>query len=430
MTTSNNSNAKGVFFAELDDDYQLLRGLTEDQLHERAVCYFLLAPGVIIHPAYIWQSEMTHKLISGPAGDLFTPPFTHLELGNYQNINDYMRRRIERLEPPAQPTRELRQYQAHRGDLFEEAQRLDSRFASAVSRPVSATARDNRFRDLLFRDLQATDLDRGSLAAQLGAFDINPYDADEGRKITENIQRFVRGPRLVSVDTVRARIRGTGFDELEASEDLRRRLLALYYETYADDRTLIPATSKLLFGQVVNHYDADVFWSVIYRLFGNECRVLSKPESREAVAALRQIRESNEWQTFTSMYFDTLQTVDDMLWAQPDNVIKRFDDKRPPHSTIFILKRLWGRRKIDLTAAAFGAAALAATSAPFGTGEAIGATSAGVVSLGFAGTGLIKNARRFMEEYRSRDMVKVKNAVKTEVNKVLAAIRANERGED
>ena len=341
-----------------------------------------------------------------------------------------MRYRLERLGSPAQPTRELRQYQAHKDALFEEAGILDARFDSASSRPVSTACRDKEFRDLLFRDLQATDLDRVSLAAQLGAFRVDPSQADEGRKLAKQMQRFVRNSNLVSVDTVRARIRRYGFDELEDSEDLQRRLLALYYQTYADDQTIIPATSKLLLDQVINYYDADIFWNVMSRMFGNHSRLLASLEIPEAAGALRRIRESDDWTAFTAMYFNTLQTVDETLWSQPDSVIRTFDSKNPPRSTTFILKRLWSRRKIDLAGAAFGAVALASSAAPFGTGEEIGATAAGIASIGLGGIGLVRYIHRFIEEYKSQDMMKVKDTIKREVHQVLAAIRSESRQTD
>jgi hypothetical protein len=47
----------------------------------RLVCYYLLAPTIILHPAYIWQSEETHTLVNTAGRELFRPPFTELELG-------------------------------------------------------------------------------------------------------------------------------------------------------------------------------------------------------------------------------------------------------------------------------------------------------------------------------------------------------------
>jgi hypothetical protein len=204
----------------------------------------------------------------------------------------------------------------------------------------------------------------------------------------------------------------------------------LYYQTYADDRTVIPATSKLLFGQVVDHYDVDVFWNVMTRFFGQQCIVLASLDNAEVAGALRRIRESEEWADFAAMYLDTLRTVDDTLWAQPNDLIATFNDKRPGHSTTFILKRLWARRKIDLAGAAFGAAGLAATQGPFSTAETAGATAAGVAGLAFAGTGLLRNLGKFMNEYRQQDIIKIRSTIKREVSQVLRTVRGQAKSDD
>jgi hypothetical protein len=415
------NSGKAIFFAELDDDYQEFRRLSEPELLQRTFCYYLLAPNLIIHPAYVWQSGMAHRLLNGPAGELLTPPFASLELGNYESINDYMTRRIERLHRAPQPTSELRQYEAHGENLFEEAKTLDRRFDSTTSRPVSVNLRDKRFRDLLYGDLGATDLDQLSLGTQFGAFRDDPPEG-LGREFTERIQRFVRTSGLVSVDTFRARLYNAGFRELEESKALRRRLLALYYQTYADERTVIPATSKLLFGQVVNPYDSDVFWNVMIRMFGNGCRALIAGDSSEVVSALQHIRESDDWASFVSMYFDTMSTIDETLWSQPDEVIKAFDQHRPVRSPMFILKSLWQKRKIDLSVAAFGAVALSSATT-FSSAPELITGSAGFLSAGIGAFGLLRSVRAFVGEYKGKELVRVKAAVKQQVERALGDIR-------
>ncbi len=419
------SSGKAIFFAELDDDYQEFRSLSDEDLIRRTFCYYLLAPSLIVHPAYIWQSRMAHRLLNGPAGDLLTPPFANLELGNYASINDYMTRRIERLHSVAQPTSELRQYESHGESLFEEAKSLDRRFNSTTSRPISVTLRDRRFRDLLYGDLGATDLDQLSLGAQLGALSETPPEG-LGREFAEKMQRFVRTAQLVSVDTFRARLYNAGFRELEGDRELRRRLLALYYQTYADGQTVIPATSKLLFGQVVNPYDSDVFWSTMVKMFGERCRALMT-DTPEIVSALRNIRESEEWPYFVSMYFDTLSTVDETLWSQPEEVIKAFDKHLPPRTPMFILKRLWQKRKIDLSAAAFGALAL--SSPTFSSMPEVFAGSAGAVSVGIGAFGILRNVKKLVGEYKDKELSRVKSAVKEQVERVLREIRSKGDGD-
>jgi hypothetical protein len=265
------------------------------------------------------------------------------------------------------------------------------------------------------------------LGWQLGAFRINTSDAGNGRELAERMQRFVRTAGLVSIDTFIARLITYGFNELAASHELRRRLLALYYETYTDERTVIPATSKLLFGQVVNPYDSEVFWKVIARLFGPNCTALASSQDSEVINAIRNIKESSDWPAFVAMYFDTLQTVDDTLWAQPDQVIRTFDSIKPERSSMFILKKLWQRRRIELSSAAFGAIALSAATS-FNTVGEIGASVAGIAGSGFGAVTLLKAIRAFMGEYRSVDIVRVKGTVKEHVDRALSDIRKRDAG--
>ena len=411
---------KGIFFAELDDDYQELRRLSGDELLERTVCYFLLAPSLIIHPAYIWQSAMAHGLLHGGARELLRPPFVQLELGNHESILDYMGSRMDRLRSPSQPTRELRAYEAHGMRLFEEARRLDIRFSTASSRNVSASWRDKRFRELLLRDLGATDLDRISLAAQFSQMRSSYGETDKARQLSGLMQRFIRSANLVSVDTFLRRIYDEGFISLESNPSLRSRLLALYYQTYVDDETVIPSTSKLLSGQVVNAYDSEMFWGVMTRLFGHDCRVLAKPTAPELVHAIRSIRDSPDWSAFVSVYFETLSVIDDTLWTQPEEVIRRFDRADPGRSQIFVLRNLWQSRKLDLAAAAFGAIAVAASAVALDAAVGIMGTAAGLISLGTASVSLLTNVRRFTEQYRNQDVVRLKATIKAQVDRALA----------
>lgn len=415
---------KAIFFAELDDDYQELRRLSPDELLQRTVCYFLLAPSLIIHPAYIWQSKESHRLVHSSVQELLRPPFTQLELGQHSTIDEYMAKRIERLRKAGQSTRELRAYEAYGSNLFAEAKNLSIRFNTAVSREVSSSKRDLRFRDLLSRDLGATDLDRTSLAAQLGAVMPDMGGAEKGLELAESMREFARKNALVSVDTVLASIYNHGFPEIEKSDALRARLLALYYKTYADkdEDTLIPATSKLYLGTVVNPYDDEVFWGVMTRLFGPACQSLSKPSEPSLLRVLRAIRESSEWVTFTELYFDTLGTVDQALWSQPDKVVQQVAEREDPGKTRqFVLRKLWQRRKLDLAGAAFGAIAVPA--AAFDTSIATMGTVAGVAGLGTVGLSLVRNVRRFIDDYKNQDIVRLKTMINEGVSRALRSQR-------
>lgn len=416
-------NDKGVFFAELDDDFQQLQGLSEAELLKRTTCYFLLAPSLIVHPAYVWQSSMTHSLIHNTAVELIRPPVAQLELGQHNNIAEYMGTRIDKLITPRNPTRELREYERHGQRLRVEALNLDGRFKTAQSRDImSASLRDKRFRKLLKEDLDRTsDFDQVSLASRLKPYNIAPREADGRQGLLDVILNFVDEADLVSVDTFLRRIYDEGFPELEADRDLRTRLLAIYYETYADEQTIIPATSKLLPGQVVNKYDADVFWGVMVRLFGTNCRLLTDTSDPAAAAAIRGIHESADWRNFRAIYFDTLATIDETLWEMPQQVVDRFTVNIPPKTRMFVLKKLWQNRKRDLSVIAFGA--IGSSTTAFQTLPGDVASAAGITALGLGAAGIVMNIRAFIDNYRRQPMARIRETVKHHVERAVADMR-------
>jgi len=161
---------KAVFLGELDDDFQQLHGLDDPALSRRLVCYYLLAPHIVLHPAYIWQSPLTHHLVFGQMKELLRPPFTRVELGRYPSVNDYMDQRVSKVRRPNDPTRELRAYESHGDNLLEEARNLTIRFDVTRLHEVEATLRDQRFRGLVIGDVGATDFNEQTLGARFVAF--------------------------------------------------------------------------------------------------------------------------------------------------------------------------------------------------------------------------------------------------------------------
>lgn len=423
FNSSQNQDNKGIFFAELDDDFQSLQGLSEAELLKRATGYFLLAPSLIVHPAYIWQSSMTHRLVHVSAPELVRPPFAQLELGKHSTITEYMGTRIDKLTAPKYPTRELREYDRHGQQLRDDALNLDVRFKTAPSRDImSASLRDARFRKLLKQDLEkAEDFDRVSLASRLKPVYLAPRETDERQSLLEIMIDFVETGELVSVDTFLRRIYDEGFTELEADRDLRTRLLGLYYETYADEQTIIPATSKLLPGQVVNKYDTDVFWGVMVRLFGTNCRLLADPTNPASTAAIRAIHDSTDWSDFVSIYFDTLATVDQALWEMPQQVIDKFSVSAPPKTRIFVLKKLWQTRKRDLSGIAFGA--IASSTAAFQTLPTDIASTAGLAALGVGAASIVVSIRRFLDSYKRQSLVRIRETIRHHVERAVADMR-------
>lgn len=421
-----NIRGESVFFAELDDDYQELTQLDDRGLLSKLTCYYLIAPRIILHPAYIWQSGSTHSMLHRAGRELLRPPFTELELGLHENVESYMAERIEQLRRPRQRTRELVSYEKHGSDLLLQAREMSIRFGDARRREVAAHRRDRHFRDILYGDLSELSLDATSLAEHLRTVAISPEGSLEETTLGEALKDFVysRG-ELVSVDTFLKEIRDEGAPELASDVAVRKRLLALYYRTYCDRDTMIPGTRKLVPGSVVNPYDAEVFWAAMSAIFGDGFVRLSQSDDDASLRALREIRETADWERFVFAYFQTMESVDRAVRDQPDAVVSKLQTLHPGTTRTYVLKHLWDQKKLVISGAAFSS--LGALGFTLSTPAGITATSAGALGLAVSGKSLRDEIRRFTDIYRSLDMVKVRETVRVHVDRAVRELSIQSR---
>ena len=407
-----------VFFAELDDDYQDVTSLSSAELLGRLTCYFLIAPRIVLHPAYVWQSEESHSLLGSAGRELLRPPFTELELGAYDSVEDYMAQRIDQLRSPSVVTRELRSYEQHGDELLAEARNLSVRFDASARRQVPTHRRDRNFRSLLYKDLDRASFDSATLAQLLKTFSVTTHGNLTETRLGETLKDFVWSrAELVSVDTFLKEIDDQGFPEMARDATIRKRLLALYYETYCDSDTMIPGTRKLQPGTLVNPYDADVFWAAMGAIFGDKFASLSQANDPSALRALRDIRETADWASFTSMYFDTLSTVDRAVRDQPEAVVGKLKRLHPGSSRQYVLRQLWESRKLTLAGAAFAALGMPGftLASPIG----IGVSVAGGLGVAVSGASVTVDIQRFLERYRTQDLVKVRETIELHVNRAI-----------
>lgn len=410
-----------IFFAELDDDYQELAGLSEAELQSRLVCYYLIAPRIILHPAYIWQSQAAHRLLASTGKELLRPPYTDLELGLHDGIDSYMHQRISQLRRAGVPvTRELTSYEAHGDELFSEAKTMNLRFGPARRRDVPSQRRDHYFRGQIGADLNELSLNNSSLAQHLKTVSVGQDGALEETKLGARLKDFIDSADLVSVDTFLAELAQQGQGQLAHDPRIRKRLLALYYRTYSDRDTMIPGTRKLMPGSVVNCYDSEVFWASTQAIFGLGFARFANPDNDETLRALRDIRESSDWVVFQAAYFGTLNAVERSLQNQPESMIAKLSELHPGTSRAYVLQSLWEGRKISLLNAALSALGTIgiAFQTPLATVVSIAALGGAVLS----GKSLREAMKKFAAEYQSLEMVKVRATVQLHVDRTLRSI--------
>lgn len=310
---------KAVFIAELDDDFQDAFKLNQDIVLDRLTTYFLLANSLVIHPAYIWQSDISNRLAIGSARRLLAPPYATLELGKHDSVSSYMRQRISQLTKDG-PTPELGAYQRHGSELFDEASDLSLRFRTSIPRNVPAARRDHDFRNLLYSDLDRAGVDDRSMAQILGTLRVEQTGELVTTPLGDELKNFARvgSNHLVSMDTFLARINQSSRPELSHDVKVRRRLLGLYYHTYFDWDTVIPGAGLLEPGAIVNPFEPRVFWPAMSRIAGGRFARLRDAADPMSQQWLRDIWESRHWRAIREFYFDTLGILDTALrsWAE------------------------------------------------------------------------------------------------------------------
>lgn len=408
-----------VFLSELDDDFQDVVGLTQRALARRIVCYYLLAPHVVLHPAYVWQSDKSHDMVHRIGKEILRPPFTRLELGLHPSIQDYMGERIRQLRVPGYSTRELRSYESY-SDLDREAKDLSVRFDTAEKQKVSTYDRDAEFKRRLSVDAGNLSSDGDTLGELLGTVRLG-RDGVEATTFGDALQRFVAKSELVSVDSVLREIADRGKPELAASPLVQKRILGLYYGTYTDEGIVIPGTNKLAIGSVIDPYDSDLFWQAASDLFGSSFLALSDPSQGGVGVALRGLREDSYWVEFVASYLNIIATADDAIQRQPEEVLARLRSLNPGRSRNYILQRLWYEHKWPLASLMFGLiTAPAATGALIvGSGSAQTLGAATLAGVAVAGRDIRSKVRYLASQFQEIDGVRLRNRVHEHVTSVL-----------
>jgi hypothetical protein len=393
-----------VFFAELDEDLQVELGLDAAQLKRRAYAYFLLADTISVHPAYLWQSSLSHDLILGPGGGLLRPPFVTLALGDSSDAEEYMSTRIEKLKcsPVGAGSRELAQYHRRLVEPRDELRTVDREFSPETGFHLG-TSRDARFRRLLTEDLRA-EPEAASLARLVaGAIRVDEEEA------ASRLRRFVADADLVSMDTVEDQIRRIGAGgPIPAS--IRKRVMSKYYLANIDHRFVVPGASGLAVNRAIDPLDADLFWAVFAKLFGDEAAArISTADEIELQVVLWKLREDEGWLDFRRQYFSLLDAIDETLLSDPDGVVA---DLRSflRVSRLDVPRRLWREEKLPITSAVLSAA-LTAASPPGAVAMVAGAGIAGLLSF----VDLGRSVRRFVAEYNSRPFQQLQASIRNEV---------------
>ena len=397
-----------VYVIEADDDYP--RGPRDELpwLVRRLHCYALLADGLILHPAYIWQSRTTHDALRVSDTEILQSQITKFPLGDADSIVDYLKERLSKLGKAERTTEEEHQYRRWGSNLLSLAQRIDSGIAPSQVHQL-AHSRDTKFRQLLEADLRSS-VDPASLRSQISTHIQSRYTHLDVDNICEDLIRFVRDAELVSMETFRQRVSVHSLWSLLELPDFGRRLLSVYASANVDETVLIPGLSA--FGDsVVDPYDPDIFWAVFTALFGQDATdVFSSTPNAEVARSIREVRDTEQWQRFLKVYLSVLVQVDYSFRQSLSTVVRSIEGKLGKTSVSAFLKQLWKKHKVEVIGTVFGALALT-----FGTPLT---TTFGLASLALGSRQIVATARRFMVAYHTSGYAKVRELVATRVAEV------------
>lgn len=398
------SHLRRVFVAELDD-YQDLVLLGRAALLRRAYCYVLLADGVIVHPAYLWQSHLSNQLVLDELLELFRPPLAQLALGDSPSVVDYINQRIDRLRQQAPDmTEELRKYSYWESRLLEQARKLDKRFTAGTPYRASES-RDAQFRKLLSSDLNNS-LDQHSILNQLLSVARQSKVAIDREEVKEALLTFVKDTDLVSIETFSNQVRVIGVPALAEQQAYKKRVLDIYYHANVNPQIHIPGLSSLSPDRVVDPFDADVFWAVFAKLLGKRnAQSLSSSADPTMVRTLRELRDHELWQKYRSIYCDILCTVEGSARKHAEHIVTAIC-AQTGQDRLFVLRRLWAQHKIHIVACVCT-----------GLGISVGLRSilAGFGSLGFGLSPVFKDLYRFVQDYHSHELSRLRQVIDRQV---------------
>jgi len=399
---------RGIFVAEFDDDYQRVAGLDSDALRRRVRCYFLLAPTLLIHPAYVWQAPLTHALVNNEAPDLLAPPYAKVVLGDSPNLSEYMNQRMAKLSSGRShgSTAELRQYQRWGSDLAAQAAELDAKFADdAVS---FTTSRDAMFRRLLLRDLSGSAVAGESLREQILQHCLTYQQPNAASKVIRALRGFVSGAPLVSLDSIVGFLHRKDLPGLIGNGRFYSRLLVLYYRANVDGNYVVAGLPTLDPDDPTIHpYDPQLFWRVVEHVFGSTVEnTLADNTSPSVQNLFLKLKADPDWHSFTADYSNLRENMDRTLKAETDKVAEELE-LRSGYARLKLLPRVWRKQKRELITSILGLGFAAPATLEPGF-LAIGGGITAVIGVALT----LRPVRRFRDEYEQHYLTQLKKSLR------------------
>lgn len=298
-----------ILWVEGDDDARIVGGSCSAP--ESLLAYALLGRPLVLHPAYVWQSPQTHRMVLNDSGSLLVPPHAKLVLGDSSSTADYMRSRVAKLREAKDKFEcglvELAQYERYGAErITAESEALDERFGNNKGIHGISWSRDKKFRRLLRAELITDD----PLGNQLFGLILRARGSRSERivhRAKDKLVEMTGEPGVVSRDSVIAALLNEDL-ERDRLDSVFRRLTQLHWESNHDEGIVVPMLGRLK-GKL-DPYDPVVFWAAVKKLIGpGEIRALMGLPWAEACRVVSSIREDGTWQKFLQKYVEIVESV-------------------------------------------------------------------------------------------------------------------------
>lgn len=405
---------RGVFLAALDDDYQAATRIKRLELLSQVRCYSLLAPSILIHPAYVFQSNLSFSFVTQGMSNLLDPSLVQIALGSSESSQSYMAERISSLNSTStgRQTGELEQYTRWGSELNVTAKQLDEALPS--ERQVKfGKSRDRMFRDGLLGDLSKNPVRGASLREIALAYftQREGFGLRSGERCVRILKEFVENAPLVSIDALLVELRKRKYAPLADHPAFTRRLLVLYYQANVDDGYIVGGISALdPTIPVIHPYDDTLFWAVLERVFGASARhVLALDSSPGVERFILDLRTTDLWLGFVERYTRLQRFANSVIQEAGSEVAAAIEDDYG-YTELKLMPRVWRSKKADLSVAIAGVGTSAAT-------LSIEPVAIAAMIAAVAGAGLtLYPLRKFRRELSINDLHRLKGLVKSSID--------------
>lgn len=378
-----------ILWVEADNEAQ--EGQTRSHVSRSLLAYLLLSNKLIIHPAYVWQSDITRSIVLGDVGKVLTPNSASLFLGlETDSVRAYMDARIQKTstmrESPHGGRSEYEEYMRHGEFLLNKEQTdLDERFTSHGAIVKSISSRDHELRKLLRFDL----INEGRLSERLSGILLR--DPSVPDRVTfsglSQLSDWTQNERvLVSGDTLVAEVMKIASYGPRTLQAVDRRAHILHWACHITESTRVPFIHRATDSNTLDPFDSELFWAAMRSMLGDSlCTKWLTLSEADALRVAIDLRNTGTWSEFRNVYVSIVLAIDQLSLPLEERTVVEAIQVALPSRQRILLRRLFSLPLISLICGSLRAA--------------VGDIAGGVLQTGGGAVSLANNLLRELEKF-------------------------------